>query len=690
MNKSLLFNIAVIVCCMLNLKAQNIHCNTKEAMDSLYLIYPDAKTATEKFNLYTKNYIDSLQQRNETVLPTYTIPVVFHVYGTNQAGATVDYNTIENSLNQVNEEFAGLNADFNTVDPNFQSIRGTMDIEFKLAKIDPNGNCTTGVVFHPEASGHGNYSSPVVANDSWDNYKYMNVYITADLYGDGSTTNSGVAWYPDTVMSDAGIARVVYNGQYLTGNTSQEFASVLTHEFGHWLNLIHTHEGGCSGTDEVTDTPQENVGGDCSETNDCSALINYENYMGYNGASGCYKMFTQGQINRMLAAMNHPARQPLWQPGNISATGVNNTGGSAVTNISEVLEDIANNGTISDSPTITLDNATFALTGNLTEGVHYNSTSPNGLGVSINVINSTQATVTITGNATNHAEADSSLLSIELLGPAINGGIGNLPCNSIGWDILFSDPYQIIYVDNPDLTVNAGNVWEPFTDSFIPSLGGGTNYGGLFYNTGHPSGSPALQFETYTEAMVCNGSTLNITKLPENTLISTASNWVSGQAYPNLHDIRSVNYTTWDGETLFAGFRFTKNGRQYHGWFRFQVAANGASYTLLDYAYSTEPYGDIYTGQQVLSTQDPVNQSLDVSVYPNPFTNSMTISSTAFNRETVTVTIYNMLGQQVYTKLFKDVNQSIEITNLTLQSGMYFIKASTASRQAITKRVVKK
>ena len=690
MNRSLLLSITIIVCAIFNLNAQDINCNTKEAMESLFEIHPEAKTNYENFNQYTKSFIDSLQQRSESALPTYIIPVVFHVYGTNQNGAIVDYNTIVNSLNQVNEEFAGLNPDFNTVDPNFQSLRATMDIEFKLAKIDPNGNCTDGVIFHPEASGHGNYGSPVVANDSWDNYKYMNVYITADLYGDGSTTNSGVAWYPDTTMSDAGIARVVYNGQYLTGNTSQEFASVLTHEFGHWLNLIHTHEGGCSGTDEVTDTPQENVGGDCSETSDCGALINYENYMGYNGAAGCYKMFTQGQVNRMLAAMNHPARQPLWQPANISATGVNNTGGSALTNVTELLEDIANNGTVSDSPSITLNNANFALTGTLTEGVHFNSTSPAGMGVTVNVLNSTQATVTVTSNATNHNEANSSTLSVELLGPAISGGISNLPCNIIGWDILFSDPYQIIYVDNPDLTVNAGNVWEPFTDSFIPSLGGGTNYGGLFYNTGHPSGSPALQFETYTEAMVCNGSSLNISKLPENTLISTASNWVSGQAYPNLHDIRSINYTTWDGETLFAGFRFTKNGRQFHGWFRFQVAANGASYTLLDYAYSTEPYGDIYTGQQVLSTQDNANQSLNVTVSPNPFTDSITINSTAFNNEEITISVFNTLGQQVISKSFENVNQSIEITNLKLKSGMYFIKIGTASKQAIIKRVVKK
>lgn len=303
-----------------------INCKAKEATESFFKENPDALQEYLNFNEYTEQFIKSSNLSQLKAQTTYVIPVVFHVYGTTQNGATVDFDKIANSLNQVNEEFQGLNADYNTVDPNFLGIRSTMDITFKLAQIDPNGNATNGVVFHPVASGQGNYNSSVVAADGWDNYKYMNIYITADLYGDGVSNNSGVAWYPNTVMSDLDIARVVYNGQYLTGNTSNEFASVLTHEFGHWLNLIHTHEGGCSNGDQVADTPAENIGGNCNETFDCGNNINYENYMGYNGAAGCYKMFTIGQVDRMLAALNHPARQPLWQVDNLNATGVNDPG----------------------------------------------------------------------------------------------------------------------------------------------------------------------------------------------------------------------------------------------------------------------------------------------------------------------------------------------------------------------------
>ncbi|MCH4828963.1 M43 family zinc metalloprotease [Flavobacterium columnare] len=78
-------------------------------------------------------------------------------------------------------------------------------------------------------------------------------------------------------------------------------ASTLTHEFGHFLGLIHTFENGCKGTDEVDDTPQENTivaNTQCISAFNCNKeKINSENYMGYNGAYGCYKMFTKDKYN---------------------------------------------------------------------------------------------------------------------------------------------------------------------------------------------------------------------------------------------------------------------------------------------------------------------------------------------------------------------------------------------------------
>lgn len=152
-----------------------------------------------------------------------------------------------------------------------------------------------------------------------------------DLLADGNTGRSGVCWYPDTDMSNKNLARCVYNGAYLGPNTTQEFASALTHEFGHFLNLIHTFENGCGvENDYVNDTPTCTYPGhDChtsstanSPLNCNNALINAENYMDYSGAYGCYKMFTQGQVTRMKAALDMPSRVTLWQDSNLIKTGL--------------------------------------------------------------------------------------------------------------------------------------------------------------------------------------------------------------------------------------------------------------------------------------------------------------------------------------------------------------------------------
>ena len=233
----------------------------------------------------------------------------------------------------MNADFHGLNADFLTVHNQFSTIKSTLDIQFALAQLDTNGNSTNGIINHPVTSGYGNWNGydSLIALDAWDNYKYMNIYIMNDLYNDGVTNNSGIAWYPNANMSNQRTARIVYNGAYLGTNCNSwnpEFASTLTHEYGHFLNLIHTFEGGCtSPNDNVSDTPPCTTAQGCPSSQTSNAplncnndLVNSENYMDYN--TTCYKMFTTGQVGRMVTALNHPARITLWQYSNLVATGL--------------------------------------------------------------------------------------------------------------------------------------------------------------------------------------------------------------------------------------------------------------------------------------------------------------------------------------------------------------------------------
>ncbi|AQQ00777.1 hypothetical protein B0W48_13745 [Pseudoalteromonas aliena] len=273
----------------------------------------------------------------------YYIPVVFHVYGDeyNCSDATAKCLTdekIAQALKFVNEDFQGLNTEDGPIASQFQAIRKNHNVEFVLAKKTPNGSPSTGIVRHQrEQAGFGQNSNEsaeiqdLISADSWDNFKYMNVYLMHDLYADGGTNSSGIAWYPELSMSNAGTARVVYNGHFTGANTNHNQRSILTHEFGHWLNLIHTFEGKtCSVTnqafckitgDRSCDTPQMSLPEPMQNNakNCLGEATNTENFMHY---SDNYAMFTQEQVERMTAALHHPARSTLWSNDNLIATGL--------------------------------------------------------------------------------------------------------------------------------------------------------------------------------------------------------------------------------------------------------------------------------------------------------------------------------------------------------------------------------
>ncbi|MEJ5049327.1 M43 family zinc metalloprotease [Chryseobacterium culicis] len=686
-------------------------CKADEMMKKHFELHPESKAEYENFEKFTKDFVKKMESNkaplNKNVnTPTYIIPVVFHVYGESQSGVLANYQKVVDLLEQINLNFNGINTDSNTVDSYFQPIRGTLSIEFRLAKIDPTGKATSGVIFHPFKSGYGNgggYDAQIAA-DAWDNTKYMNVYIQNDLYANKVFNNSGVAWYPDSNMTSSNTARVVYNGRYIydaAGTVaSNEFSDTFTHEFGHWLNLQHTFNIPCStgnpsnDGDGVADTPVEDnsSGLGCNPGNNClGQKVNVENYMGYNGSAGCYKMFTTGQVNRMLAALNHPSRINLWQPANLAATGVANTPPKLTLSNSTFTENLDNNGAVSldgsvasvPASTITLNGATFAISNGTTliAGTHFTSSLPAGVTATIVVTSPTTATLTINGAATTHPKSQVLNSSITFLDTAITGGVTSLgSTTALALTFSYKDPYKIVTgiplesYANPTATtvaINSGATWKYFIIN--PELSDDAGYGAWYY------GANQLKLETYWKGLVCETGTRNISLLPACTTISNANNFGFPIATPGQLDVYTPTYTVWSGQTAYVGFRTRFEGYRINGYFKLTVGSNGSSYSVTEFGYNTQPFGSITT-PCTLSTKD-IETNLETSIYPNPASDILNIKTKG---KIKSITVYDMSGRKMNAKVIGD---KVDVKHF--QSGTYLIDIETSLGKSSQKFIKK-
>ena len=314
-------------------------CRTGDVMAKLYRENPEILQEHLGLEEFTRDYIEMMKQNPEMRRKaTYTIPVVFHVFHEN-GPEKISVSQCQSALDIANRDFNGWNNDFNSVDPRYNGIKATLNIDFCMASIDPSGNSTEGVTWHYSSACGEEVSE--ICQYNWDNERYYNIYILRDLHCNGSYSSSGVSWYPSTYDSNLGRARTLYNHRYLgdegtaAGSHNPEgFQSTFSHECGHWLNLIHTFEGGCSQGDNVSDTPPTSGSEGCGDnrTSSCGGYYNAENYMDYN--TSCYAMYTQGQTSRMTAALNSSTgyRNNMWTNSTLVSTGC---GGSSSVNESD-------------------------------------------------------------------------------------------------------------------------------------------------------------------------------------------------------------------------------------------------------------------------------------------------------------------------------------------------------------------
>jgi hypothetical protein len=244
--------------------------------------------------------------------PVY-IPVVFHIVLPDPNEVTDKM--IDDQLKVLNRDFAGLNADSVNIPAAFKPLFGRSKIQFVLAKRTPANQPTNGIErvvttqqSFSQVNNYVKHASTGGAN-AWNTSKYMNVWVCA--LGGGLL---GYSTFPGTTTAADEQGIVIYHvtlpGGSLAGYND---GRTLTHESGHFFYLFHIwgdDDGACSGSDGVSDTPdQADASSGCHSgvvndaCNSTAAGIMYQNYMDYS-SDGCMAMFTLLQVTRMEAALN--------------------------------------------------------------------------------------------------------------------------------------------------------------------------------------------------------------------------------------------------------------------------------------------------------------------------------------------------------------------------------------------------
>jgi len=263
-------------------------------------------------------------------LPT-RIPVVVHVVW-NTAPQNISDAQIQSQITVLNQDFRKQNPDIVNVPAVWQSIAEDAQVEFFLATTDPQGNPTSGITRTQTQrasftqTGNPIKSAATGGADPWPADSYLNIWVAPhlpSLFGD----LLGYAQFPGGPAATDGVV-IVHSAFGTTGTVVAPYnlGRTATHEIGHWLNLFHIwgdDDRGCSGTDEVDDTPNQagpNYDPPEYPSVTCENGPNgdmFMNYMDYTNDAGMF-MFTTGQVLRMRAALDGPRSSigsaPLRQP----------------------------------------------------------------------------------------------------------------------------------------------------------------------------------------------------------------------------------------------------------------------------------------------------------------------------------------------------------------------------------------
>ena len=718
MKKVLLSLLAITVISISSQAQQIIPCATDEALDNLHKQFPQLKAEYDAQLLLQNSAL--ITSKNGTKAISYQVPVVFHILHEYGAENVSDANVYA-VMNQLNEHYSASNADLSLVVPAFDTLIGDAEIQFKLAAIDPLGNCTNGIehIYSHETKVGDVYSKI----NQWNRSRYMNIWVvnTPNSGGETAGTLLGYATFP---------AGTDGNGYWTDGIVLRDWTvsgtdRTLTHEAGHYLGLSHPFAGtsagdGACGDDGVEDTPPTD--GSFSTCNvalaNCNSPIieNVQNFMDY---SSCTYMFTPGQVSVMHNTINGIAgeRNNLWTDSTLGLTGIKDLG------IPQIPSNSINNLTVplcapiadfhsAQKTTCVGDLMTFSDASwnavidsrlwTFQDGSPATSTSPNPTisftspGYKTVTLQSTNAagtgTETRTGyiyvypnwadfngpvslNLENHYASWFRVNNIEENDAKFqisnNGGINNSKAFKLNnyKDVTNADLFTNDYFYNNRLGLSVDELITPSFD--------------FRYTTGI---SVSFKYALATNAV-------DAADVTETLKVYSSRN--CGKTWSLKKSIPASQIVT-AGFAGFTDFTPSSNSQYQESNFTY-IPSSADSKTIFKFVFeasdiSSNLFIDDINITGTLSLTSDVISVMDLNVFPNPTSNGNAINiSYQGQDQAVTFTLRNAQGKEISSETIEATNTTVERTlngTQDLSAACYFLEISTGDHSTTRKVIV--
>jgi len=637
------------------------------------------------------------------------IPVVVHVL--HECGPeNISKAQILDGIRVLNEDYRRLNADAAYTPVPFQSVAADCNIEFRLAQLDPNGNCTDGIV-RVESMRTNSWAprDSLKRVSYWPTNKYLNIWLVKginDANGSGLTV-LGYAHFPwDTThraITDGVVIRHDYFGSIGTAQNSGNNGRVVTHEVGHWLGLTHIwgdDNGACTQDDNCNDTPRSAdmifgcPGGTAATAtfpyfDACTPSGNgimYMNYMDYTDGA-CQNIFTNNQKGRMDACFT-TYRGFIITNGNLTATGTNGTPAVVCAPKASVCQGDGNNvcqhGTVIftstsyNADTLTYSwqfpggNPSFSTDSN--PAITYDTIGVYGYSLTVTSSGGTDSVyysngVTVHGPAANPLWSVSTMEDFELASSFPGDGYVVNADHGITWQRVTTAGYS--------------GVASLKMDNYTNFSGDIDKYVSASYDVSHLFGIQMKFRVANAQRSATSADELNVFVSTNcGATYGVAKKRMSGSALATAGIVTTPftpNASQWRLITVNPGITGATNAR-----FLFENVCNHGNNTYID---------DInITASQVVGIEETAFEASGFQVYPNPAAGIATVRYNLATPGNVTLTLLDPIGREVGIIVQDKKELGIHekyIDVSSLSKGIYFLTLKTPNSSLTTKFIVK-